>query len=235
MIGAAKLLIHVIGDDGESIERIHPHTTLKAASGIAPQQPAHLAFLDQVDGTLMDVGKTVDPGAVEVRAGSHDVLILRSVGQRVGLGNGQHRRPDDRIVHHIFDPLAEHVDNQIQPPQTFFILSRCHHRHDSSSLSHIFHVCGSLKSLSLDVQQTLVSIGPVTAKCQRRPSGFPESDMPVDYPGSSQGFRRSLTFVDTFPDHRIPLPATHTHCGQPVAGLGGFAEQPAHKCQQSWA
>ena len=129
IVFGVQFLVHVIGDNGQYIQGIHPDTALKAAPGSPSQQPAHFAFFDQIIDALMDVGKAVDFVAADMGCGSHEVFMFGALRHVVSFGHGLHRRTDDGIIHHVIQFFSKHVYDQIQTPEAFFILLSCHHGH----------------------------------------------------------------------------------------------------------
>ena len=98
------------------------------------QQAAHLAFFDQVAGALVNMGEAVDTFAAEVGGGGHQVLVFGLVGHFVGHGHGVHGGPDDGVIDHVLDPLAEKVNVEIQFSEALFVLGGSHHCHLRVSL-----------------------------------------------------------------------------------------------------
>ena len=110
-----------MGDDGERIEGIHADTPLKAAPCFPTEQPSHLALFNQVVDALVDMGEPVDLLSRQMGPSGHDIFELGPEGQFVSLGHSFHRRTDSGMIDDILYPLAEHVDNHVQLPQTLLV------------------------------------------------------------------------------------------------------------------
>ena len=126
VLGAARL----VGFKGGGVNRvrgIHADTTLEARCGLLAEQALHLYLFDEVVGGLVQMGKTVYLLAGQVGRCRHQIFVLRVLCQLVRCRKRVERRTNDRIVHYVFNLLAEAVQVQVQPPQRVDVLVFCHH------------------------------------------------------------------------------------------------------------
>ena len=119
--------VDVRGGDRQGVQGVHPDAALEAAAGEGAEEPPHLALLDQVVGALVDVGEAVDLPAGEVGGCRHELCVFRAMGEIVGQGDRVHRRPDQRVVHNVCDPLPEEVGFQFELSQALLVLASRHH------------------------------------------------------------------------------------------------------------
>lgn len=84
------------------VHGVHAHAPLEAGGGLLAQQALHLHLLHQVTGGLVDVGKAVDPLLGVGGHGSHQVLVLRFLGQVVGHAHRVEGGAEDGVVHWVF-------------------------------------------------------------------------------------------------------------------------------------
>ena len=75
--GAVVQLVRLIGDVVDRIGAVDPHAALDAAANLLTEHPSHILLPVQVFLVLMDVCKTVDSLAREVRNRRAELLILR--------------------------------------------------------------------------------------------------------------------------------------------------------------
>ena len=126
IVGCAVLGINVFDDGGQRIHHINAHTALYAAAAHAADLTGHLLLLQQILGTLVDVGKAVDGFAGDVRCCGHQILhlgIIYHAECHADRAAGSH---DAGVV--TADTLSVQVDVVTHPFQLFQILFLCSHK-----------------------------------------------------------------------------------------------------------
>ena len=126
VLGAASL-VGLKGGGVNRVRGIHADTTLEARCGLLTEQALHLYLFDEVVGGLMQMGKTVYLLAGQVGRCRHQIFVLRVLCQLVRCRKRVERRTNDRVVHYVFNLLAEAVQVEVQPPQRVDVLVFCHH------------------------------------------------------------------------------------------------------------
>ena len=126
VLGAASL-VGLKGGGVNCVSGIHADTALEARCGLLAEQTLHFYLFDQVVCGLVQMGKTVYLLASQVGRCRHQIFVLRVLCQLVSRCKRVERRTNDRVVHYVFNLLAEAVQVQVQPPQRVDVLVFCHH------------------------------------------------------------------------------------------------------------
>ena len=126
VLGAASL-VGLKGGGVNRVSGIHADTTLEARCGLLAEQTLHFYLFDQVVRGLVQMGKTVYLLAGQVGRCRHQIFVLRVLCQLVRCRKRVERRTNDRVVHYVFNLLAEAVQVEVQPPQRVDVLVFCHH------------------------------------------------------------------------------------------------------------
>ena len=126
VLGAASL-VGLKGGGVNCVSGIHADTALEARCGLLAEQTLHFYLFDQVVCGLVQMGKTVYLLASQVGRCRHQIFVLRVLCQLVSRCKRVERRTNDRVVHYVFNLLAEAVQVEVQPPQRVDVLVFCHH------------------------------------------------------------------------------------------------------------
>ena len=130
IVGRAVLGINVFDDGGQGVHHIDAHAALDTAAAHAADLTGHLLLLQQILGTLVDVGKAVDGLAGDVRRRGHQIVHLGVIDETEGHADGGARLHNTGII--AANALAVEIDIVTHALQFFQILLL--RSHFSSSL-----------------------------------------------------------------------------------------------------
>jgi hypothetical protein len=126
VVASTEHAVGVVGDNGQSIERIHPHTALDAA-GLSAVEASHLYLFLQVCRALVDVGEAIDDLAGQVRGRGDYLLNLWLLGPFVGQADDVDPRYNLRVLPGPLHLLAVHPHIVFHRRQAGDVLLRCFH------------------------------------------------------------------------------------------------------------
>mmetsp|Transcript_97447 Transcript_97447/g.275647 ORF Transcript_97447/g.275647 Transcript_97447/m.275647 type:complete len:518 (-) Transcript_97447:150-1703(-) len=122
MVVCAVALINVVRRGPDRVDRIHANTALEARARAAAELPLHLRLEHEVRGGLGHVQEAACAHPTDADRGPELWPLLR---QAVSFCHRVHGRPNDRVVHRLFNELAEKVHPELAPPQGLQVLVCC--------------------------------------------------------------------------------------------------------------
>jgi hypothetical protein len=82
----------------------------------------HLDLFNEIIHTLMNMGKSVDLLAGEVRSDGHQILMLRTKGEFIGEASGIDVRSKGRVLGYILHTLPVVIDRMVEVFQTLEVI-----------------------------------------------------------------------------------------------------------------
>ncbi|MPN21134.1 hypothetical protein SDC9_168513 [bioreactor metagenome] len=127
MVIGTKRFVHFKSRAVNCVHGVHTNAPLEAGGSFTAEQTLHFNFFYQVSRALMEVRKTIDPFAGEVRLGRHKILILGILGKLVSHFQGIQRRTNYGMINWVIDTFAQKIYLEIHFTQALFILFTCDH------------------------------------------------------------------------------------------------------------
>jgi len=118
----AQFLVHLVRDNIQCIEAVHPDTSLEAAGRTLPEQALHLDFINQILSVLVQVGKAVDALTREGRCGCHQFSVFRMIGQLIRHCHCVERGSNHGMVNVIFNLFPKHKNAFLDVPKAFQVI-----------------------------------------------------------------------------------------------------------------
>ena len=130
-IVGAQLFINFIDHRVNGIDTVKADAALETGACFLTQHPQQLHFFDQILDILMHMGKTADRTPRQVRCGCCQLPVFFSGRQRVRHGGRPYMRGGGRVPRNVIDAFAFVIDDGLQGPQAFDILTTVLQFHDS--------------------------------------------------------------------------------------------------------